>query len=339
MARSYAQVGTNLWTEPTIRTLNKTQQRAYLLVLTQPELSRCGVLPYRLKRLAALAGDDNPSSLRKDLKALAKTRHLVIDEDAEEILVRTYVRHDGLLAQPQIVATMVDDYQLIESPTLRLAFLAELRRIWDLELPDNQRRGLALALGDHTHTDARFRAKIGLGLAPDMGAAFQAGSLPPFDPACPAGCPAPWQAGSGVPPRAGAGAISDLQAPISNLQSPNAAAAPPDPDGPAPRSSSHEEHLLDTHQADLGPLPAITAKALAKHIHAALDEHPDQVILAALEDWRGRPGAKPGLLPHLIGDAARRPAPPDPDDPLAGLDPDARAWVTEQQAARAGAAR
>jgi hypothetical protein len=332
MARRFAQLGTGLWSEPSIRSHKRDAQRAYLLVYTQPELSRCGVLPFRLRRLAALAHDDTPKSLRKAMAALETTRHLIVDEDAEELLVRTYVRHDGLLAQPQVVAAMVQDYDLIESSTIRTAFLAELRRIWDLpDLPANERKGLLLAFGEH-ETD-RYLDKIGQALAPAMDAAITAGSVAPFDPASPLGCPPPWSQG-GRKAHAGARAPSPAPAPApSPAPSPVAVAAPSGPAGPHPASGHPAQALLDEHLAHRAMSDQASTQLLRYITDSLTKADPDQVR-EALTEWRRRPGAKPGLLPHLIDDvidatAAQALA----DDPT--QDPDIQAWIAAEEAKRA----
>lgn len=321
MAGSFRQIGTNIWAEESIRSLTRDQQRAYLLVYTQPELSRCGVLPFRTRRLGKLAADDSPKTLRKALAGLERTRHIVVDEDAEELFLRTFVRHDGLLAQPQVVAAMVSDYHLIESGIIRTAFLSELRRIWDLDdLPDNQRRGLRLALGEHDND--RFTDKIGLGLAPAFTAAFDAGSLPPFDPASPQGCPAPFA-------KAHAGARAPSPAPTP---APTPAAAAP-ASTEAARRSGPANTLLDKHQADHGELPTLTLNALAEIIvEAQLDGATDAHVLTALTDWRGRLRPKPGLLRNLIADARQA------DATSTSSDDALEDWVRRKEAERATAA-
>lgn len=209
MARSFAQIGTSFWSEPSIRALTRDAQRAYLLVHSQPELSRCGVLPFRLKRLAQLSIDDSPRTLRKAFTQLEKGRHFVVDEDAEEILVRTYVRHDGLLAQPNVVANMCSDYSLIASESLRIAFLAELRRIWDVDLKPAERGGWLLAVGVYPDRKggkddprswpeamagdslARLTKAVGAGLIAPMIEAITRGQVDPFTEASPPGLPEP----------------------------------------------------------------------------------------------------------------------------------------------------
>jgi hypothetical protein len=190
MARDYGRIGTGIWAESSIKSLSPAEQRAYLLLLTQPELSRCGVLPYTLRRWARLGAGDTPTKFRAALRGLEEGRHIVIDEDAEELLVRTYVRHDGLLTQPQVVAAMVKDFRTIRSDRVRLAFLTEVRRLWTLPLDEKERRGLRIAVG--VVENDKQRESVGAGLGPAFRAALDAGFLEPFPEGCLAGLPAPF---------------------------------------------------------------------------------------------------------------------------------------------------
>lgn len=324
MARSHARLGTDIWAEDSIRNHTRDGQRAYFLVLSQPELSRCGVLPFRLKRLANLAVDDSPAKLRKAFKSLEKTRHLILDEDAEELLVRTFVRHDGLLRQPQMVAAMVTDFALIESWKIRGAFLAELRRIWDHpRTTDDDRKGLRLALGEH-ETD-RYVDRIGPALGPSMAAAIEAGSVPPFDPGCKAGCPAPFAQGRG---KALAGAPARSPAPT-----PSPTPAPSSPPTGQPHDDDTTSQLLDEHLTVAPPLSAGGRKQLAEHITAQLDRATPEQMRDVLSRYRDRmsSGQKtlPGLIPLLVDDVL---ADSTDDDPLAH--PEAQAFLAAHNGAR-----
>lgn len=97
------------------------------------------------------------------------------------------------------------------------------------------------------------------------------------------------------------------------------------------RGGTERQALLDEHLAALAqPVPAAVARHLERHIADALTAGTSAgAIRTACAEWRRRPAAKPGLLPHLIGDAARTPT---DHDPLA--DPDVAAWVAEQEAAQ-----
>jgi hypothetical protein len=156
VARDHARIGTSIWREDSIRNLTRLQQQAYLLVLSQDDLSRCGVLAYRPRRWAQTSSDGTEKALRRDFAGLVQSRHVVIDEETEELFARTYVRHDRILAQPLVVAALVNDFPMIASPTIRLAFLREMRRLWSLlDLPEGERGGWLLAFGQYPQAAQR----------------------------------------------------------------------------------------------------------------------------------------------------------------------------------------
>lgn len=347
--RAFARIGTDFHDEPSIRDLTTDQQWAYDVVLKRPDLSRCGVVSYTPRRWAKFANGMTEPKLRRLITHLVNTRHLVLDDDTEELLARTYVRHDGLLTQPNVVAAMVSDYRLIQSDTIRTAFLTEMRRIWDLDIEHNARGGWLLAMGHYPPASddgkVRFpdgmrdsaltalRRNIGSGLSADLTQAIQQGSVEPFHEGSEKGSPEPFREGSS---RARGRVAVPVAAAVPDSVSDSVAAATPASagEGAPRRSSGHEHHLLDIHQADLGPLPAITATALGRHLATAVAQGSatDDQLLAALAEWRRRPDAKPGLLPHLIGDATRET--PDPD----ALTPDELAFIQTETARRTAAA-
>lgn len=157
MARNYANLFTAIWQDPDWRKLSANQQRAYMLLVTQPNISAAGMLPLTLRRWAAMACDTDAAGLRADLMALAATRWIVIDEAAEEVLVRSFVRHDNGYANPRRQPSIRDAGRDIASPVLRRALAAEFDRLglpteWlpvDPEDPDD---------GPDSHSDSHFIA-------------------------------------------------------------------------------------------------------------------------------------------------------------------------------------
>lgn len=196
--REYARIGTDMPDEPSVRACTMAEQWLYSHCLyLRAEMSRCGVVPYRPTVWAELATDSTDNKMRRLLRSLAKRRMVVVDERYSEVLVRTYVRHDKLLSQPNVVANMVADYRVIASPTIRAAFLSELRRIWDLpDLSDGERGGWQLAMGHYpqpkveknqswpSHLDpaslSRLQKSIGPGLAEAMTEHIVEGFAPGF---------------------------------------------------------------------------------------------------------------------------------------------------------------
>jgi hypothetical protein len=52
--------------------------------------------------------------------------------------------------------------------------------------------------------------------------------------------------------------------------------------------------------------PAVTCTALAYHAAELLQQYDEATVQAGLEDWRGRTGIGPGVLPSLVADVIKR---------------------------------
>lgn len=86
----------SIWQDSEYLHLSASQQRLYLLLISQPDISHCGVLPITAGRWARLAADTTPELVRTDLAALEAARFIECDWSTEELLVRTYMSYDGL---------------------------------------------------------------------------------------------------------------------------------------------------------------------------------------------------------------------------------------------------
>lgn len=130
MARDHARIQVALWSDPDFRTLSCDAQRMYLVLLSQPRLSYCGSLDYLPTRLAVLAVDESPEDVETAIKTLEGSRYVVVDRDTHELLVRTFVRHDGLLGSPNVTKAMLKDRACLLSEPLRNVLDDELRRAY-----------------------------------------------------------------------------------------------------------------------------------------------------------------------------------------------------------------
>lgn len=130
MSRAYAQTATAIWRpESDFNDLNSSAQRTYWLLYSQEDISAAGVLTLAVDRWAGNARDTTPDSIRSDLKELAGTRYVFVDERTQEILVRTFVKWDrgynNEKRRPVIVRAALET----RSPTLRSVLAEELTRL------------------------------------------------------------------------------------------------------------------------------------------------------------------------------------------------------------------
>lgn len=136
MARTHGRIMAAIWNDGDFIALRGSAQRMFMFLLSQPDLSHAGLLPMRVNRWAKKAEDLTPKAVRDELTYLAQRDYVVVDEDTEEVLIRTMVRNDGVYKQPKVMIRMREDARQIESPLLRAAFRQELDRLPLDELSD-----------------------------------------------------------------------------------------------------------------------------------------------------------------------------------------------------------
>ncbi len=129
MARTHGRIQAAIWSDGDFIAMRGTAQRMFMFLLSQPDLSHAGLLPMRVRRWATKAEDATPKGVRDELDYLAERDFVVVDEDTEEVLIRTMVRNDGVYKQPKVMLRLREDAKQIESPLLRAAFRAELERL------------------------------------------------------------------------------------------------------------------------------------------------------------------------------------------------------------------
>jgi hypothetical protein len=129
MAREFARIHTAIWNDDDFRALSWRAQHLYFVLDTDPELSYAGVTDWRPGRIAARAADWSIGDLYFAAQELAYAYFIVIDQDTEEVLVRSFLRHDGLLKQPRMAVSVTKSFGSIGSNKIRGVIVHELRRL------------------------------------------------------------------------------------------------------------------------------------------------------------------------------------------------------------------
>lgn len=133
MARTEARIGVDIWEDPTFLALPTGPQRMYLYLLSQRDLTYVGVLALRERRWSRGAANYTQAQVRADLDALEAAHFVIVDHDAEELLVRSFVRGDRVYRQPNVLASAIDGLPAIASPGIRAELVTELRRVAELD--------------------------------------------------------------------------------------------------------------------------------------------------------------------------------------------------------------
>lgn len=129
MARSHARILVSIWTDPDFRDLSVEAQRLYLLLLSQGSLNNAGVVLLTLKRWAAGCAATTTADIEKALAELDERRFVAADDDTEEVLIRSFIRNDGIVKQPQMMKNALREALGVQSVRLRAVLARELRRL------------------------------------------------------------------------------------------------------------------------------------------------------------------------------------------------------------------
>jgi hypothetical protein len=124
---AHARIKCTIWRDEDFRDLGVDAQWLYQRLLSDSSRNHAGVLALTRKRWVGSARGMTHERLDDALAELALRTFIVVDEDTEEVLVRTYVRHNDVASQPNVLKAALRQAGEVESPTLRAALAYELR--------------------------------------------------------------------------------------------------------------------------------------------------------------------------------------------------------------------
>jgi hypothetical protein len=137
MPRHFSATNIAIWQDADWRALPWPAQHVYKMFWDHPRLSYCGVVDWRPARMLGWGS----GWTREDFEALTAcliARHfLIVDEQTEELLIRSWVRWDGLMKQPRLAVSFANAFAEVGSNTLRGVIVDELAKLRERE-PENQ---------------------------------------------------------------------------------------------------------------------------------------------------------------------------------------------------------
>lgn len=128
MPLAHAVVSTSVWADEAWVALTGAAQRFYWLLLSQQKLSLIGTIDYLPSRWARMAADTSLDSIEAAVDELEASRFIVVDHDTDELLIRTFVRHDIEKVQrnQNLLRGLWNAWAKIESRQLRLESLRNI---------------------------------------------------------------------------------------------------------------------------------------------------------------------------------------------------------------------
>lgn len=135
MAREKASINIDIWSDDDFRDLTAPAQSLYFKLTTHPKLDYCGVVEFHPGRLAAMSREMTTGDVMVAAAELSEKFFVVVDQATDEVLVRSFLRWDGLLKQPRLAVSAAKAYGAIASNKIRAVVVHELQR-YKRENPD-----------------------------------------------------------------------------------------------------------------------------------------------------------------------------------------------------------
>lgn len=118
MARQYAKFYVTVWGSD-FRQLTRGAQHLYFQLVSNPKLSAAGCVTIQPRKWANQSADTTAAQIETDLIELAAKRYVLIDDDTEELLIRSFIHHDRGHRNKFLLKSIETAIAVIESPTLR----------------------------------------------------------------------------------------------------------------------------------------------------------------------------------------------------------------------------
>jgi hypothetical protein len=129
MSRKFSRIIRSIWKDNDFRGLTPEAQHLYFVLISDPKLTYAGVTDWRPEKISGRANGWTADQVAQAGHELANALFIVIDDDTEEVLIRTFHRNDECLSVPNMSRAVIDAYETVESPTISGVIIHELTRL------------------------------------------------------------------------------------------------------------------------------------------------------------------------------------------------------------------
>lgn len=129
MANAAGMLKESIWRDKEFRALPRTAQATYAQLISQKELDRAGMQPLQVSKWVKGCHEIDTDALETDLATLEAHRFIFVDEDTDELFIRSYMRHADIVRYPNILKNALRCAGMVASEKLRRELAVELRRL------------------------------------------------------------------------------------------------------------------------------------------------------------------------------------------------------------------
>lgn len=131
MTGPYSKLKRSIWSDPDIMSLSADATYVYIYALSGPKLTMLGSQEFSERRWVT-ATKLPADRLMAALDELVESRHLLIDWNTDEVIVRTFVAHSVTLNNSKTAKGIWNEWERLASASCRAAILPDLpEMMWD----------------------------------------------------------------------------------------------------------------------------------------------------------------------------------------------------------------
>lgn len=153
MSRKFSRIIRSIWKDNDFRHLSPEAQHLYFVLISDPKLTYAGVTDWRPEKISGRATGWTADQVAAAGAELAEALFIVIDDDTEEVGIRTFHRNDECLAVPNMSRAVIDAYDQVESPTISGVIIHELTRLREQQPSLPGWNNIGSFLDDHAAID------------------------------------------------------------------------------------------------------------------------------------------------------------------------------------------
>ena len=131
MAREYGRYLTRTHRDDDWAALTTLHHDCYMALVCSEDITWAGVVPYAPLRFSSFASDLTERKVTRAWDDLERENYLVIDRSTAEILVRTFLKHDNVIAKPNLTRAFCTAYEKVRSGVIRDAIEVELSKLYN----------------------------------------------------------------------------------------------------------------------------------------------------------------------------------------------------------------
>lgn len=150
MAQEYVAMYRSRWSDDEDwRALSWSAQWLYDFLAQHPDRNEAGLLSFTIKKWTRFADGVTVADLRRSLGELDDAGFIVVDEETEEVLVRSFIRRATVYKHIRLFRNACVAIRAVESERIRSALGQELVRLPKLAIPtpnDRNQRNVAEAV-------------------------------------------------------------------------------------------------------------------------------------------------------------------------------------------------